>query len=113
MYTDNTESIVLKDAQGRLRVLISTDSKTGDPYLQLLDANGCPRLELTMGQDGSPVIRMFSAKSMQAFAVGVSEELGGAGMEFFALDGSHGMDIGVNKNGVTFHSSGNILSTKT
>lgn len=102
MNNPQADGIRIKDSQGRPRIVLEVQPDSGTPFLQLLDDKGVPRLELTLGDDGSPCVRMFSEKSVQCFSVGVSESLCGTGMQFIAPDSSHGATFSVDKDGVDF-----------
>jgi hypothetical protein len=101
----NTDGICVKDVLGRPRIVIDVSKTDGTPFLQLIDSKGVPRLELTMGSDGNPTMRMFSEHNMQALHLSLSAEYGGVRMDLFALNGSHGVSFGVGKEGTNFHSS--------
>ena len=96
--------ICLKDSQGRVRVMLDLHHESGSPQLQFSDADGRPRLVLSLEPNGDPHISFFSKDSLCALSVGLSTELNGAGLTIRSFDGKHTFNVGVDEDGAVVQS---------
>jgi len=72
-----------------------------NPLIQLYDANGIPRLVLSLASNGAPFVSLFTADSVQTAFISTREiPQSGAGIMLWSGNGKNCMEMSVTDEGV-------------